>query len=127
MQCAIKKQTEVEQEKRAKIISAESEFLSAQKLAGTADITIDYTIALQSRDLQTLAEIVREKNSQKNQWASTVIPPLPIRFQTKPTNCFFADEQNYLLGRWELLSAQAKEQLLHYYAISNVFRHYILV
>ncbi len=63
MQRAIAKQAEAEREKRAKIISAEGEFLSAQKLADTADIMMAHPIALQLRNLQTLAEIATEKNS----------------------------------------------------------------
>ncbi len=63
MQRAIAKQAEAEREKRAKIISAEGEFLSAQKLADTADIMMAHPIALQLRNLQTLAEIGTEKNS----------------------------------------------------------------
>ena len=63
MRRAIAKQAEAEREKRAKIISAEGEFLSAQKLADTADIMMQHPIALQLRNLQTLAEISVEKNS----------------------------------------------------------------
>ncbi len=63
MQRAIAKQAEAEREKRAKIISAEGEFMSAQKLADTADIMMAHPIALQLRNLQTLAEIATEKNS----------------------------------------------------------------
>ena len=63
MRRAIAKQAEAEREKRAKIISAEGEFLSAQKLADTADIMMQHPIALQLRNLQTLAEIAVEKNS----------------------------------------------------------------
>jgi regulator of protease activity HflC (stomatin/prohibitin superfamily) len=63
MQRAIAKQAEAEREKRAKIISAEGEFLSAQKLADTADIMMAHPIALQLRNLQTLSEIAVEKNS----------------------------------------------------------------
>ena len=63
MQRAIAKQAEAEREKRAKIIAAEGEFLSAQKLADTADIMMMHPIALQLRNLQTLAEIAVEKNS----------------------------------------------------------------
>ena len=63
MRRAIAKQAEAEREKRAKIIAAEGEFLSAQKLADTADIMMLHPIALQLRNLQTLAEIAVEKNS----------------------------------------------------------------
>lgn len=63
MQRAIAKQAEAEREKRAKIIAAEGEYLSAQKLADTADIMMAHPLALQLRNLQTLAEIGAEKNS----------------------------------------------------------------
>jgi regulator of protease activity HflC (stomatin/prohibitin superfamily) len=63
MQRAMAKQAEAEREKRAKIIAAEGEALAAQKLAETADIMMAHPIALQLRNLQTLAEISVEKNS----------------------------------------------------------------
>lgn len=63
MQRAMAKQAEAEREKRAKIIAAEGEFLSAQKLAEAADIISAHPIALQLRNLQTMAEISVEKNS----------------------------------------------------------------
>ncbi len=63
MQRAMAKQAEAEREKRAKIIAAEGEFLSSQKLAETADIMAAHPIALQLRNLQTMAEISVEKNS----------------------------------------------------------------
>ena len=63
MQRAMAKQAEAEREKRAKIIAAEGEFLSAQKLADAADIIAAHPIALQLRNLQTMAEISVEKNS----------------------------------------------------------------
>jgi regulator of protease activity HflC (stomatin/prohibitin superfamily) len=63
MQRAMAKEAEAEREKRAKIIAAEGEALAAQKLAETADIMAAHPIALQLRNLQTLAEIAVEKNS----------------------------------------------------------------
>ena len=63
MQRAMAKQAEAEREKRAKIIAAEGEFLASQKLADTADIMQAHPIALQLRNLQTMAEISVEKNS----------------------------------------------------------------
>jgi len=63
MQRAMAKQAEAEREKRAKIIAAEGEFLSAQKLADAADVIAAHPIALQLRNLQTMAEISVEKNS----------------------------------------------------------------
>ncbi|TAN33390.1 slipin family protein [Patescibacteria group bacterium] len=63
MQRAMAKQAEAEREKRAKIIAAEGEFLASQKLADTADVMMAHPIALQLRNLQTMAEISIEKNS----------------------------------------------------------------
>jgi regulator of protease activity HflC (stomatin/prohibitin superfamily) len=63
MQRAMAKEAEAEREKRAKIIAAEGEALSASKLAEAADVMGDHPIALQLRNLQILAEIAVEKNS----------------------------------------------------------------
>lgn len=63
MQRAMAKQAEAEREKRAKIIAAEGELAASEKLAQTADIMAAHPIALQLRNLQTMAEISVEKNS----------------------------------------------------------------
>lgn len=63
MQRAMAKQAEAEREKRAKIIAAEGEALSAAKLGEAADIIQAHPIALQLRNLQVLNEIAVEKNS----------------------------------------------------------------
>lgn len=63
MQRAMAKQAEAEREKRAKIIAAEGEALSATKLGEAADIINAHPIALQLRNLQVLSEIAVEKNS----------------------------------------------------------------
>lgn len=63
MQRAMARQAEAEREKRAKIIAAEGEALSAQKLGDAADVMAAHPIALQLRNLQTLNEIAQEKNS----------------------------------------------------------------
>ncbi len=86
MQRAIAKQAEAEREKRAKIISAEGEFLSAQKLADTADIMMLHPIALQLRNLQTLAEIAIEKNS-------TIIFPAQLMGTMSDIHHFLAEEK----------------------------------
>lgn len=86
MQRAIAKQAEAEREKRAKIISAEGEFLSAQKLADTADIMMAHPIALQLRNLQTLAEIATEKNS-------TIIFPAQLMGTISEVQRFMTEEK----------------------------------
>lgn len=63
MQRAMAKEAEAEREKRAKIIAAEGEQLSATKLGEAADIIDKHPIALQLRNLQVLSEIAVEKNS----------------------------------------------------------------
>lgn len=85
MQRAIAKQAEAEREKRAKIIAAEGEFLSAQKLADTADIMQEHPIALQLRNLQTMAEISVEKNS-------TIIFPAQFMSTLADIKAFMAQE-----------------------------------
>jgi len=75
MQRAMAKQAEAEREKRAKIIAAEGEFQSADKLGQAADVIAKHPIALQLRNLQVLAEISTEKNSTiifPSQFMSTV-------------------------------------------------------
>jgi regulator of protease activity HflC (stomatin/prohibitin superfamily) len=63
MQRAMAKQAEAEREKRAKIIAAEGEALSAEKLGEAADVIAKHPIALQLRNLQVLNDIAVEKNS----------------------------------------------------------------
>jgi regulator of protease activity HflC (stomatin/prohibitin superfamily) len=63
MQRAMAAQAEAERDKRAKIIAAEGEFLSATKLGEAADIIQAHPIALQLRNLQVLTEIASERNS----------------------------------------------------------------
>ena len=69
------RQAEAEREKRAKIIAAEGEAQSADKLGEAADIISKHPIALQLRNLQVLSEIAVEKNSTivfPNQFLSTI-------------------------------------------------------
>ncbi len=63
MQRAMAKQAEAERERRAKIVAAEGEFMSAEKLGQAADIIAAHPVALQLRNLQVLSEIATEKNS----------------------------------------------------------------
>ncbi|EME29513.1 band 7 family protein isoform 2 [Galdieria sulphuraria] len=64
-------QAEAERERRAKIISADGEFQSSQKLAEAAAVMQREPMTLQLRYLQTLAQISAENNS-------TIVFPLPI-------------------------------------------------
>jgi len=68
---AIAKQAEAERERRAKIIHAEGEYQSSQKLAEAAAIIASQPMTMQLRFLQTLVEVSAEKNS-------TIIFPVPV-------------------------------------------------
>ncbi|MBI4049791.1 MAG: slipin family protein [Candidatus Doudnabacteria bacterium] len=85
MQRAMARQAEAEREKRSKIIAAEGEFLSAQKLSEAADVIAAHPIALQLRNLQTMAEISIEKNS-------TIIFPAQFMSTIRELNKFIKDE-----------------------------------
>jgi regulator of protease activity HflC (stomatin/prohibitin superfamily) len=86
MQRAMAKQAEAEREKRAKIIAAEGEFLSVQKLADAADVINEHPIALQLRNLQTMAEISVEKNS-------TIIFPAQMMSTVQDVKKFLESEK----------------------------------
>ena len=86
MQRAMAKQAEAEREKRAKIIAAEGEFLSADKLGQAADIIAKHPIALQLRNLQVLSEIAVEKNS-------TIIFPSQFLSTVEDVKKFLASEK----------------------------------
>lgn len=85
MQRAMAKQAEAEREKRAKIIAAEGEALSAAKLGDAADIIAAHPIALQLRNLQVLNDIAVEKNS-------TIIFPSQFLDTVKSVKEFLAKE-----------------------------------
>ncbi|HLC45062.1 MAG: band 7 domain-containing protein [Candidatus Doudnabacteria bacterium RIFCSPHIGHO2_01_FULL_50_11] len=86
MQRAMAKQAEAEREKRAKIIAAEGEFAASQRLADAADVIAKHPIALQLRNLQTMAEISIEKNS-------TIIFPAQLMSTMHDLKKFIAGEQ----------------------------------
>ncbi len=62
MQRAMAKQAEAERERRSRVIMAEGELMAAQKMADAASFYSTNPIALRLRELQTWAEIAREKN-----------------------------------------------------------------
>jgi regulator of protease activity HflC (stomatin/prohibitin superfamily) len=86
MQRAMAKEAEAEREKRAKIIAAEGEQLSASKLGDAADIIAAHPIALQLRNLQVLSEISTEKNS-------TIIFPAQFMDTVNSVRDFIAKEK----------------------------------
>ena len=59
---AIAKQAEAEREKRARIILADGEFIAATKMKDAAKLYEEVPVTIKLRELQTLAEIAREKN-----------------------------------------------------------------
>lgn len=86
MKRAMAKQAEAEREKRAKIIAAEGEAMSAQKLGEAADVIAQHPIALQLRNLQVLNEIAVEKNS-------TIVFPSQFLDTIKSVKEFVAKEK----------------------------------
>ncbi|MGC1176731.1 MAG: slipin family protein, partial [Candidatus Saccharimonadales bacterium] len=85
MQRAMAKQAEAEREKRAKIIAAEGEALSAEKLGEAADVIAAHPIALQLRNLQVLNDIAVEKNS-------TIVFPAQFMDTVQSVKDFMAKE-----------------------------------
>lgn len=85
MQRAMAKQAEAEREKRAKVIAAEGEQLSAAKLGEAADIIAAHPIALQLRNLQVLSDIAVEKNS-------TIVFPAQFMDTVKSVKDFMTKE-----------------------------------
>jgi regulator of protease activity HflC (stomatin/prohibitin superfamily) len=85
MQRAMAKEAEAEREKRAKIIAAEGEALSAGKLAEAADVIAAHPVALQLRNLQVLGEIAIEKNS-------TILFPAPFMDSLRAVTNFLESE-----------------------------------
>lgn len=86
MKRAMARQAEAEREKRAKIIVAEGEQLSAAKLGEAADIIAAHPIALQLRNLQVLNDIAAEKNS-------TIVFPSQFLDTVRSVKEFMAKEQ----------------------------------
>jgi len=68
---ALASQAEAERDKRAKIIAAEGEKLSSEKLRQAADILSSNPASLQIRTLQTIQTISIEHNN-------TIVLPIPI-------------------------------------------------
>ena len=71
MKRAMAKQAEAERERRAKVVNAEGEFQSAEKMVQAAGLIAKEPIALQLRYLQTMREMASEHNT-------TTFLPLPI-------------------------------------------------
>ncbi|MDP5226279.1 MULTISPECIES: slipin family protein [Arthrobacter] len=85
MKRAMARQAEAEREKRAKIIAAEGEAISAVKLGDASDTMMAHPLALQLRNLQTLVEIGVDKNT-------TVVFPAPLMSTIGELSAFLARE-----------------------------------
>lgn len=85
MQSAMAAEAVAEREKRAKIIAAEGEQLSAAALGEAADIIAAHPIALQLRNLQVLTEVASDKNS-------TIIFPAQFMDTVKSIKDFMSKE-----------------------------------
>jgi regulator of protease activity HflC (stomatin/prohibitin superfamily) len=85
MKRAMARQAEAEREKRAKIIAAQGEALAAVELAAASDVMLAHPLALQLRNLQTLAEIAVDRNS-------TVVFPAPLMSTIQELGAFLARE-----------------------------------
>jgi regulator of protease activity HflC (stomatin/prohibitin superfamily) len=85
MKRAMARQAEAEREKRAKIIAAEGEALAAGELAAASDVMMAHPLALQLRNLQTLAEIAVDRNS-------TVVFPAPLMSTIQELGAFLSRE-----------------------------------
>ena len=91
MQRAMARQAEAEREKRAKIIAAQGEALAAGELANASDVMMAHPLALQLRNLQTLAEVAVDKNS-------TVVFPAPLMSTIAELGAFLARETEAAAG-----------------------------
>ncbi len=85
MQRAMAAAAQAEREKRAKIIAAEGEALSAKKLGEAADVIAKHPIALQLRNLQVLSEISSDKSN-------TIIFPAQFMDSVQSIKNFMAKE-----------------------------------
>ena len=85
MKRAMAREAEAEREKRAKIIAEEGEARAAAALGQASDTMMAHPLALQLRNLQTLAELGVEKNT-------TVVFPAPLMSAIGELATFLARE-----------------------------------
>ena len=90
MKRAMARQAEAEREKRAKIIAAEGEAISATALGQASDTMMAHPLALQLRNLQSLVEIGVDKNT-------TVVFPAPLMSTIGELSAFLARENQAAL------------------------------
>jgi regulator of protease activity HflC (stomatin/prohibitin superfamily) len=85
MKRAMARQAEAEREKRAKIIAAQGEAISAAALGEASDTMMAHPLALQLRNLQSLVEIGVDRNT-------TVVFPAPMMSTIGELSAFLARE-----------------------------------
>ncbi|WP_211878792.1 slipin family protein [Pseudarthrobacter albicanus] len=85
MKRAMARQAEAEREKRAKIIAAQGEAISAAALGEASDTMMAHPLALQLRNLQSLVEIGVDRNT-------TVVFPAPLMSTIAELAAFLARE-----------------------------------
>jgi regulator of protease activity HflC (stomatin/prohibitin superfamily) len=102
MKRAMAKQAEAEREKRAKIIAAEGESLAAAALGAASDTMMAHPLALQLRNLQTLAELGVDKNT-------TVVFPAPLMSTISELGSFLAKESSSTTALDALMHLPAPE------------------
>ncbi|MDT5094413.1 MAG: hypothetical protein QOH60_3776 [Mycobacterium sp.] len=100
MKRAMARQAEAEREKRAKIIAAQGESMAAAALGDASDTMMAHPLALQLRNLQTLAELGVEKNT-------TVVFPAPMMSAIGELGNFLARETAAAQGIRVPLAAEA--------------------
>src|SRR3984957_15108518 len=98
MKRAMARQAEAEREKRAKIIAAEGESMAAAALGEASDTMMAHPLALQLRNLQTLAELGVEKNT-------TVVFPAPMMSAIGEISSFLTRETAAVQGITSLPTA----------------------
>ncbi|WP_420714679.1 SPFH domain-containing protein [Mycobacterium sp. Aquia_213] len=104
MKRAMAREAEAEREKRAKIIAAEGEARAAAALGDASDTMMQHPLALQLRNLQTLAELGVEKNT-------TVVFPAPLMSAIGELTGFLNRESN--ASRSTQPNGQLDEKLVH--------------
>jgi regulator of protease activity HflC (stomatin/prohibitin superfamily) len=112
MKRAMARQAEAEREKRAKIIAAQGEALAAGELAAASDVMLAHPLALQLRNLQTLAEIAVDRNS-------TVVFPAPLMSTIQELGAFLnrettaAGEATAAAGKGAAVAPPVNGELMH--------------
>ena len=114
MKRAMAREAEAEREKRAKIIAAEGEARAAAALGEASDTMMAHPLALQLRNLQTLAELGVEKNT-------TVIFPAPLMSAIGELGSFLQQESGSAerLSKRESTKAALKETAFGESALST--------